>query len=77
MISPEKVYPNQFNQVYPLLELFNNQQLTKKDWGELFKTKWTGSPDHCGYALIDGGRAVGFIGTLFSKRIISGKESKI
>ena len=77
MISVEKVYANQFEQVYPLLELFNNQQLTKKDWEKIFITKWTQSPDHCGYALVDGDRVVGFIGTLFSKRIINGKQAKL
>lgn len=66
-----------FAEIYPLLRGFPTKQMTEEDWRRmLFSTPWSDNPQR-GYALYADGRAVGFIGTIFSKRIIAGRVEPI
>ncbi len=44
----------------------------ESDWKNLFNYKWSSEEEHFGYALIDGARIVGILGTMFSERVING-----
>lgn len=74
MITVEKADITLFDKIYPLLRKFNNPDLKKSDFQRLFDTQWSSNFDYCGYVLMDRKKVVGFIGTLFSERIIKGKQ---
>lgn len=57
-----------FEQVYPLLLEFNNPIITKNLWKNLFADHWNFQKGFVGYKLVSGGRIVGFIAYILSKR---------
>jgi hypothetical protein len=62
-----------FDDIHPLLREFPTTRMGREDWRRmLFSLPWSDNPQR-GYALYDGGKAVGFLGTLFSKRNIAGR----
>lgn len=66
-----------FDEIYPLLTLFNNEKMSRSDWYQmLFAYSWW--PGNIrGYALYSDGVAVGFLGTIFSRRMILGRPEVI
>lgn len=71
-----KVVASDFEEIYPLLLEFNNPRLTKEDWGRLFVDHCDSKEGYFGYALFNEGRVVGFLGLIFSNRLIDGKVQK-
>lgn len=66
-----------FEAVYPLLCLLNDTRLTREVWRRLFEPLWR-DQDFCpGYLLEAEGKAVGFIGTLDSERVLHGVSHRI
>lgn len=65
-----------FEIIYPLLCELNSSRLTKDDWMQLFVDHWNHQQDYFGYVLIDNNIAVGFLGLLFSERLINNKIEK-
>jgi hypothetical protein len=66
-----------FEEIYPLLCDFPTTRMSKQDWQRmLFATHWSENPQR-GYALYAGGKPVGFIGTIFSKRKLAGRLESI
>ena len=63
--------------IYPLLEKFENPDFSKDRWRKLFCKYWESGEDNIGYVMTDRDLVVGFIGTIFSARIIHGKQEKI
>lgn len=61
-----------FPHIYPLLRKFN-PQLSETQWLVLFEYAWSASEPFCGYGLYDGTKAVGYMGLLFSQRMIDNK----
>ncbi len=61
-----------FEEIHQLLLDFNNSDITKDDWRNLFSHSWKGDDDQYGYVLVDGGKIVGFLGTIFSEREVDG-----
>ncbi|MGH7730899.1 MAG: hypothetical protein ACRENJ_06560, partial [Candidatus Eiseniibacteriota bacterium] len=65
--------PEMFEKVYPLLQEFPQQNLSKDTWRRmLFDPPWPVEEPHRGYVLVDRGAIVGFIGTMFSRRQVRG-----
>ena len=63
-----------FDQIYPLLESFGNRKMTRDSWRDmLFAYPWWTGVER-GFALYAEGVAVGFMGTIFSKRRIDGRD---
>jgi hypothetical protein len=62
-----------FDEIYPLLTLFNNRKMSRSDWFHMLfgYSWWLG--ENRGFALYANGVAVGFLGTIFSRRIILGR----
>lgn len=65
-----------FEEIHQLLLDFNNSDITKDDWRNLFSHSWKGDDDQYGYVLVDGGKIVGFLGTIFSEREVDGTDRK-
>lgn len=82
--SPERqtlevrtVDANAFEEIYPLLLEFKNAKMSAADWRKmLFAYSWAGRPER-GFALYAAGELVGFLGTIFSKRTIAGREQLV
>lgn len=73
MATVEKATPAMFDDIYPLLLELDNTHSTEK-WRSIFDYKWESDEGYVGYALVDDRKVVGFNGTIFSRRIIDGKE---
>jgi hypothetical protein len=66
-----------FDEVYPLLQGFPTKRMSKEDWRQmLFAYRWADTPQR-GFALYADGKAVGFMGTIFSTRHLAGKMERI
>ena len=65
-----------FHGTYPLFAEFNNHNLTRNDWQQLFNNCFESDEGFCGYLMEYNGDIVGYIGLIFSKRIIGGIEKK-
>jgi len=70
------VGPEAFEEIYPLLVRLRNGAMSKADWRWLlFEYPWAASSPR-GWALYADGRAVGFIGAVFSARPLLGRIEK-
>lgn len=76
MVKVEKVYANDFERIYPLLCEFEGNPRGKDQWKRLFTRHWDCEEDLCGYALMEGNEIVGFLGLIFSERLIDAKKQK-
>ena len=66
-----------FEDIHPLLLLFPTKKMSKEDWRRmLFTYPWSDSP-HRGYAIYADGKAVGFLGTIFSARPLAGRMERV
>ena len=63
--------------VLPLRESFGQATMTAEDWRRmLFEPPWPVAEPARGFLLEDGGEAVGFLGTIFSTRVVRGVERR-
>ena len=76
MVSIRKAYPEDFDVIYPLLSKFNNPYLTKDIRKQLFVNHWNAEEDYFGYVMMDDDRVVGFLGLIFSRRLVRNKIHK-
>ena len=65
-----------FEKTCPLFVKFNNSRLSKDDWRQLFVDHWQSNEGYVGYVLEDRERIVGFLGLMFSRRILNGQQEK-
>lgn len=72
MPSIQKAYAKDFDLIYPLMQQFNNPLLNEQSWRSLFTRQWDTPYDHFGYYIEEDGKAAGFLGTIFSRRMING-----
>ena len=76
MLTVEKVNSNMFEDVYKLLNKFNNTRVNKSHWKNLFCYPWATPEDYVGFKLQNDQTIVGFIGLIFCKREIRGEIHK-
>lgn len=70
------VGPGAFEEIYPLLARLPNRAMSKQDWRWLlFDYPWAPGPSR-GWALYVDGKAVGFVGAVFSARPLLGRVEK-
>jgi hypothetical protein len=65
-----------FEVIGPVLATFQTPPPRDPIWQNLLNPPWPIAESHRGFALMDKGRAVGFIGTVFSRRVIDGRIEK-
>ena len=76
MVTIRKVLKEDFEMVYPLFVQLNNLHANKNLWKRLFINHWNAQEDYLGYVLVERGRAVGFLGLMFSSMIINSEKYK-
>ena len=76
MVTIKKATAKDAEKILPLLSELNSHNHTRTDWLRLFQLHWSDEQGYCGYVMYDDDKAVGFLGLLFSQRVIQGKEVK-
>jgi hypothetical protein len=77
MTNVRKVNSSDYDLVLPLFKGFaTHTQVNPQDWKKIFHPIWENQRQDYGYLLEDQGEAVGFLGTLYSNRSISGKQQE-
>ena len=68
MLRVEKATEAMFEDIHRdlLVPYFNNPSITRDMWHTIFATPWTRSEKYSGFALLDGSRVAGFVGTIFA-----------
>jgi hypothetical protein len=74
MVEIVKAYQHDFDEVYPLLQKFNNPYIKKNDWEKIFTSNWKSDDGSCGFILKDGDKVKGFHGLLFSNRTFNSEQ---
>jgi len=77
MVDIKKAKAEDFENIYPLLQQLDNSRLTKHDWRQLFISHWSDKENYFGHVMMDKDKAVGFLGLLFSERVINDRVEKI
>ncbi len=73
MVTIRKVTAADFEEVYTsLLVQFRSAELTREDYRRLFIRQWDSAEDWHGFAMVDDGVIVGFIGLIFATRPVRG-----
>lgn len=73
MISVEEASSADFEQVHNFLKQLNSTTISKDTWEKTYSNPFN-TDDLPGFVLKDQGKVVGFFGTIFSRRVIEGKE---
>jgi hypothetical protein len=76
MYTIVKAFSEDFEKVYPLLASFPGSSISKEDWRKLFSTSWVVSEALRGYLLLEDSEVKGYLGLIFSERLLNGKTEK-
>ena len=71
MVTVKKATQNDFEKLLPLLFELDSRKQTQDEWQRLFRAHWDDHKNYFGYVMYDGEYAVGFLGLLFSQRILN------
>lgn len=70
MLSLEKVKQADFEEILPLFSRFHNSKVKISGWKQLFMPHWHSKEDYFGYKLTNNNEVVGYIGLIFSIRLV-------
>jgi hypothetical protein len=76
MFTIRKAVSEDFEQVYPLLQSFGDAPIAKENWKKIFDPPWKTSEDFCGYLLLKDAQVKGFLGLIFSQRMLNDRVEK-
>ncbi|HLP16754.1 MAG TPA: hypothetical protein VK470_10880 [Bacteroidota bacterium] len=76
MATVEKADIGMFDDIHTLLKEFNNPRLGANEWRGLFTYPWIDPCEPPGYVLTDKGVIVGYLGTIYSRRMIAGATQR-
>lgn len=76
MFTIRKAVSADFEQVYPLLHGFGDSPIAKEHWRKIFVPPWNTREDFCGYVLLRDDEVKGYLGLIFSERILGDKAEK-
>jgi hypothetical protein len=62
-----------FDEIYPLLAEFNNARMSRDDWQQMLFTYPWPAPCRHGFGYYVDGKMVGFMGAIFSTRVLDGR----
>ena len=75
MINIRKAQKKDFNDIYKLIiNSHSDNTISKDEWEKLFINHWTKSFSDYGFVLQNNKNIVGFLGTIFSERIVNDKR---
>ncbi len=66
-----------FEAVLPLLREFRNPYVGDGGWLRLFSDPFRSGEPSCGTVMLDGEKPVGFLGALYSRRVLAGRERRM
>lgn len=76
-ISITEANISDFVELLPLIKTINpTKQIADKDWKNIFLTPWSKSENYCGWKILYNNDIIGFMGIVFSERIINGGKIK-
>ncbi len=75
MMEIRSVTPDMFDEIYSLLGEFKIQ-FSQEEWKQIFFYPWQRSENHVGYALYENSSLIGYMGLIFSNRLLHGKIQK-
>jgi len=73
MTKVRKTKPEDFTKIVPLLEEFDNTSINRSAWEGIFAYDWNKEQSMVGFHLENQGNVEGFLGGVFSTRLINGK----
>ncbi len=76
MFTIRKAVSEDFARVYPLFQGFGDAPISKENWKKIFVSPWKITEDFCGYLLLKDADVKGYLGLIFSRRILNGKVEK-
>jgi len=76
MIEIHKAYTEDFEILYPVLKELD-AAIPKETWRQLFVRHWDSHENYVGLKLVIDNKIAGFLGLIFSERIINGNIEKI
>ncbi len=68
--------PADFDAALPLLREFRNPYVADEGWRLIFTDPFRSGEPFCGTLMLDGESPVGFLGALFSRRVLAGRERR-
>jgi hypothetical protein len=76
MFTIRKAVSADFDQVYPLLHGFGDSPIAKENWKKIFVPPWQTGEDFCGYLLLHGDEVKGYLGLVFSQRMLNNRAER-
>lgn len=76
MLTIQKAVSDDFERVFPLFEGFGDALIPKESWQKIFAPPWKSPEDFCGYLLLQNNDVKGYLGLIFSERLIDCKPEK-
>lgn len=67
MIETRRVGPEAFDDIHSELLVILDAKRPKEEWRRIFTHGWAGDEAYNGYALLDNGEIVGFLGLIFAR----------
>lgn len=77
MVTVRNAGPGDFDAVLPLLREFRNPYVGDDRWRLLFSDPFRSGEVSCGTVMWDGETAQGFLGALYSRRFLAGRERRL
>ncbi|QDT17176.1 hypothetical protein [Alienimonas californiensis] len=76
MATLEPITPELFPKLYTAFLHDDDPLSGESEWRRVFDYAWEKPEGHAGYALLEGDEAIGFLGMIFSRRIVNGREER-
>lgn len=76
MFTIEKATARDFEKVYPQLRQSFGDSISKEEWKKIFVPRWESPENFCGFMLLKNGKVQGYLGLIFSSRILNHKVEK-
>jgi hypothetical protein len=76
MFTVQKATSEDFERVYPLFEGFAAPLIPKEKWKRIFAPPWKTTEGFCGYLLLKDDEVKGFLGLIFSERLLERKPER-
>jgi hypothetical protein len=77
LVTVRNAGPGDFDAVLPLLREFRNPYVGDDRWRLLFSDPFRSGEASCGTVMHDGETAQGFLGALYSRRFLAGRERRL